>query len=63
MEAQRCVELTEDVYKRQKLLRYRPFGVCEEGLRFCGRTITPLEEAQRLAQAESDRGFHNWVVI
>lgn len=48
---------------RYKLLRYRPFGVCEEGLRFCGRTITPLEEAQRLAQAESDRGFHNCVVI
>ena len=48
---------------RYKLLRYRPFGVCEEGLRFCGRTITPLEEAQRLAQAESDLGFHNCVVI
>ena len=48
---------------RYKLLRYRPFGVCEEGLRFCGRTITPLEEAERLAQAESDRGFHNCVVI
>ena len=48
---------------RYKLLRYRPFGVCEEGLRFCGRKITPLEEAERLAQAESDRGFHNCVVI
>lgn len=48
---------------RYKLLRYRPFGVCEEGLQFCGRTMTPLAEAERLAQAEMDRGYFNCVVI
>lgn len=48
---------------RYKLLRYRPFGVSEEGLQFCGRTIYPLEMAEALKQAEEARGFHNIVLV
>jgi pyruvate formate lyase activating enzyme len=46
-----------------KLLRYRPFGVREEGLKELGNTITTEKEAEKLAKMAIKLGAKNTIVI
>ncbi len=48
---------------RYKLLRYRPFGVREEGLEFLGHEITSEEEAERLAAIARSLGAAGCVTV
>ena len=46
-----------------KLLRYRPFGVREEGLEKIGRNIATLEQAEKMRQIALELGAEQTVVI
>ncbi|SJZ49174.1 YjjW family glycine radical enzyme activase [Anaerorhabdus furcosa] len=46
-----------------KLLRYRPFGVREEGIKEIGNTITTEKEANKLAKKAIQLGAKNTVVV
>lgn len=48
---------------RYKLLRYRPFGVRQEGLDFLGNDITPESESARLAAVARSLGARNIVPV
>nr|MBQ6241989.1 YjjW family glycine radical enzyme activase [Lachnospiraceae bacterium] len=48
---------------RYKLLRYRPFGVRQEGLDFLGGDITPESESARLAEIARSLGAENIVPV
>jgi pyruvate formate lyase activating enzyme len=48
---------------RYKLLRYRPFGVRQEGLDFLGGEITPEAEGERLAALARSLGAENSVTV
>ena len=48
---------------RYKLIKYRPFGVREEGLQKLGNTITTDEEIQLLKVACEEHGAKNIIIV
>lgn len=48
---------------RYKLIKYRPFGVREEGLEKVGRTITTDQEIQVLQKTAKRYGMKNIVIV
>lgn len=48
---------------RYKLIKYRPFGVRQEGLNLLGNTITADAEIERLKKIAEDAGNYNVVIV
>ena len=48
---------------RYKLIKYRPFGVRDEGLDILGHSITDDEEIERLKKIATDLGHHNIIIV
>lgn len=48
---------------RYKLLRYRYFGVREEGIAYFGKKVLSLEEAQTYVPICCENGHHNVVIV
>lgn len=48
---------------RYKLIKYRPFGVREEGLEKLGNSITDDEEIKRLEEISRSEGHRNIVIV
>ena len=48
---------------RYKLIKYRPFGVREEGLKILGNSITSDDEINRLADIARELGHKNIVIV